>query len=197
MQDLKLGHYLKIPPRASFLVQLISSILCVTCQIAVKEWMFDTLPDMCERDQPDRLTCPRNRVFYTASAVWCVTQWEGAKTNTDAQPLRLFPQGPCRPCSVIWPQGCLQIFHVGCAHRLCCAYPALVVATPVPGHSTEIYQLACHAQRPHTRPTRKRDQLRKLDHRWVYLPYVFIFYLFMQQKEKKSFHSLFYLFCWV
>jgi OPT oligopeptide transporter protein len=72
VQDLKLGHYTKIPPRATFLVQSISTILCVTCQIAVKEWMFATLPDMCERNQPDKLTCPRNRVFYSASAVWCV-----------------------------------------------------------------------------------------------------------------------------
>src|SRR5258706_7689646 len=70
VQDLKLGHYLKIPPRASFLVQSISTVLCVTCQIAVKEWLFDTVPDICERDQPDRLTCPRNRVFYSASAIW-------------------------------------------------------------------------------------------------------------------------------
>jgi len=54
------------------MVQSISTILCVTCQIAVKEWIFDTLPGICERDQPDRLTCPRNRVFYSASAIWCV-----------------------------------------------------------------------------------------------------------------------------
>jgi hypothetical protein len=72
VQDLKLGHYLKIPPRASFLVQSISTALCVTCQIAVKEWMFSTMPDICERDQPDLLTCPRNRVFYSASTIWYV-----------------------------------------------------------------------------------------------------------------------------
>src|SRR5258706_15386974 len=72
VQDLKLGHYLKIPPRASFLVQSISTVLCVTCQIAVKEWMFATLPEICQLDEPHRLTCPRNRVFYSASVVWYV-----------------------------------------------------------------------------------------------------------------------------
>ena len=72
VQDLKQGHYLKIPPRASFLVQCISTVLCVTCQIAVKEWIFSTVPDICERGQPDHLTCPRNRVFYSASTIWCV-----------------------------------------------------------------------------------------------------------------------------
>jgi len=54
------------------MVQSISTILCVTCQIAVKEWMFNTLPDICERGQKDHLTCPRNRVFYSASTIWCV-----------------------------------------------------------------------------------------------------------------------------
>ena len=73
VQDLKLGHYLKIPPRTSFLVQLISSILFVTCQIAVKEWIFNTLPDICEPDQPDHLTCPQTQVFYSASVIWYVT----------------------------------------------------------------------------------------------------------------------------
>ena len=72
VQDLKLGHYLKIPPRTSFLVQSISTVLSVTCQIAVKEWMFDTLPGICQLDEPHRLTCPRNRVFYSASVVWYV-----------------------------------------------------------------------------------------------------------------------------
>ena len=72
VQDLKLGHYLKVPPRAVFMVQAVSTILCVTCQIAVKEWIFDTVPDICERDQAEHLTCPRNRVFYSASTIWCV-----------------------------------------------------------------------------------------------------------------------------
>src|SRR5258708_6573454 len=53
VQDLKLGHYIKIPPRASFMVQAISTLLCVTCQIAVKEWMFATTPNICERNQPN------------------------------------------------------------------------------------------------------------------------------------------------
>lgn len=67
-----MGHYLKVPPRAVFMVQSISTILCVTCQIAVKEWIFDVMPNMCERDQPEHLTCPRNRVFFSASTIWCV-----------------------------------------------------------------------------------------------------------------------------
>jgi OPT family oligopeptide transporter len=36
----------------------------------VKEWLFANIPDICEVHQPSRLTCPHNRTFYTASAVW-------------------------------------------------------------------------------------------------------------------------------
>jgi len=32
--------------------------------------MFATLPEICQLDEPHRLTCPRNRVFFSASVVW-------------------------------------------------------------------------------------------------------------------------------
>ncbi|KDQ50890.1 hypothetical protein JAAARDRAFT_141157 [Jaapia argillacea MUCL 33604] len=70
VQDLKLGHYVKVPPRATFMVQLIATILAAFVQVGVKEWMFSNIPDMCTPGQESRLTCPHNQVFYTASAVW-------------------------------------------------------------------------------------------------------------------------------
>ncbi|OCB90278.1 OPT oligopeptide transporter [Sanghuangporus baumii] len=56
VQDLKLGHYIKVPPRATFL--------------GVKEWMFSNVKDICTDTQKSNLTCPHNQVFFTASAVW-------------------------------------------------------------------------------------------------------------------------------
>ena len=178
------------------MVQSISTILCVTVQIAVKEWMFSTLPDICERDQPDHLTCPRNRVFYSASAIWYVLNGNMPPKRTDNHTLRVFEQGSCRPHTAIRPDGCLQIFYVRYAHRCSCAYPVLVVATPVPEHPTEIYQLTRHAQRSHTCPTRKRDQLRELVYRWVYLPYVILFYFFIR-RFYLFIYGFIYLSCWV
>jgi len=176
VQDLKLGHYLKIPPRAAFVVQSVSTILCVTCQIAVKEWMFSTIPDICERDQPDQLTCPRNRVFYSASAIWCVLipmRLPPTKTDNQSFVCRcMCEQGPCRPHAAIWAHWRLQLFHVCNAHRRGCAYPVLAVATPVPRHQTQVCQFTRPPQRPHTRSACKWDQLHELVHSWVYLPYV-------------------------
>ncbi|KAG8832746.1 hypothetical protein FRC17_000756 [Serendipita sp. 399] len=70
MQDLKLGHYMKVPPRATFLVQMVSAFLSAFVQVGVKRWLFASVPDICSRRQPSQLTCPRNEVFFTASAVW-------------------------------------------------------------------------------------------------------------------------------
>ncbi|KIK61243.1 hypothetical protein GYMLUDRAFT_43305 [Collybiopsis luxurians FD-317 M1] len=70
VQDLKLGHYIKIPPRATFLVQLISTLLASFVQVGVKQWIFANVPDICQTGQKSQLTCPHNQVFFTASSVW-------------------------------------------------------------------------------------------------------------------------------
>ncbi|KAF9463568.1 oligopeptide transporter [Collybia nuda] len=70
VQDLKLGHYIKVPPRATFLVQLVATILAAFVQVGVKTWIFDNVHDICDPNQASQLTCPHNQVFFTASAVW-------------------------------------------------------------------------------------------------------------------------------
>jgi len=70
VQDLKLGHYVKVPPRATFMVQMIATILVAFIQVGVKEWIFANVPGICTPNQVSQLTCPHNEVFFTASAVW-------------------------------------------------------------------------------------------------------------------------------
>jgi len=71
-QDLKLGHYMKVPPRATFLAQAVATILSCFLQVGVKEALFASVPDICSETQASMLTCPHNRVFFSASAIWCV-----------------------------------------------------------------------------------------------------------------------------
>jgi OPT family small oligopeptide transporter len=71
-QDLKLGHYMKVPPRVMFTSQLVASILSAIIQIAVMNWALEKIPDVCSLDQPNHYTCPGGRVFFTASIVWGV-----------------------------------------------------------------------------------------------------------------------------
>ncbi|KAK0483128.1 OPT oligopeptide transporter protein-domain-containing protein [Armillaria luteobubalina] len=70
VQDLKLGHYVKVPPRATFVVQLVGTLMAAFVQVGVKTWIFANVPDICSDHQKSNLTCPHNQVFYTASAVW-------------------------------------------------------------------------------------------------------------------------------
>ncbi|KAG6873549.1 hypothetical protein C0995_014419 [Termitomyces sp. Mi166 len=70
IQDLKLGHYIKVPPRATFLVQLVATTMAAFVQVGVKTWIFANVKDICDPQQKSQLTCPHNQVFFTASAVW-------------------------------------------------------------------------------------------------------------------------------
>ncbi|KAF9038006.1 OPT oligopeptide transporter [Panaeolus papilionaceus] len=70
--DFKLGHYMKIPPRAMFFAQVVATIIAGTVQLGVQSWMFTNIPGMCSEDQPDGFICPSTEVFGTASIIWGV-----------------------------------------------------------------------------------------------------------------------------
>ncbi|KAJ3852991.1 OPT oligopeptide transporter [Lentinula lateritia] len=71
-QDLKLGHYMKIPPRTMFAAQVIAAVIAGTTQLGVQAWMFTNIQGMCDQDQPDGFICPSTTVFGTASIIWGV-----------------------------------------------------------------------------------------------------------------------------
>ncbi|KAI0697179.1 small oligopeptide transporter [Cytidiella melzeri] len=70
--DMKLGHYMKIPPRTMFWCQVVATVIAGLVQLAVQTWMFDNIPDMCSADQKDRFVCASTEVFYTATVIWGV-----------------------------------------------------------------------------------------------------------------------------
>jgi OPT oligopeptide transporter protein len=61
---------MKVPPRASFMVQAVSCLMACFVQVGVKRWLFSRVPDICSPTQKDFLVCPHNEVFFTASAIW-------------------------------------------------------------------------------------------------------------------------------
>ncbi|KAH8096862.1 small oligopeptide transporter [Cristinia sonorae] len=73
-QDFKIGHYMKIPPRAMFCAQVVSTVIAGTVQLGVLSWMFTAIPDICKPEQRDKsgFTCVNTQVFGTASVVWGV-----------------------------------------------------------------------------------------------------------------------------
>jgi len=69
-QDLKLAHYLKIPPRTVFWAQVVATFWTSIVQIAVMNWALGNIDNVCAIDQKDKYTCPNAEVFYTASILW-------------------------------------------------------------------------------------------------------------------------------
>ncbi|KUI68617.1 Glutathione transporter 1 [Cytospora mali] len=70
--DLKLGHYMKIPPRTLFWVQMIATIVSSLTQIGVLNWMFANVPGICTAEAINGFTCPLARVHFNGSILWGV-----------------------------------------------------------------------------------------------------------------------------
>ncbi|KAJ7693632.1 glutathione transporter [Mycena rosella] len=68
--DLKLGHYMKIPPRMMFTVQMVSCVITCFVITAVQSWMLGNIAGICTPDAPDNFVCPSTNVFATASITW-------------------------------------------------------------------------------------------------------------------------------
>ncbi|KAK4226774.1 OPT oligopeptide transporter protein-domain-containing protein [Podospora fimiseda] len=70
--DLKLGHYMKIPPRILFSVQMVATVVSSITQIGVLNWMFVNIPGICTPQAINGFTCPIARVHFNGSILWGV-----------------------------------------------------------------------------------------------------------------------------
>ncbi|CAK9156999.1 unnamed protein product [Ilex paraguariensis] len=73
LQDFKLGHYMKIPPRAMFTAQVVGALISAFAHLGTAWWLMDTVPDICNTSllPPESpWTCPKDKVFYDASIIW-------------------------------------------------------------------------------------------------------------------------------
>jgi len=70
--DLKLGHYMKIPPRILFAVQMGATVVSSVTQIGVLNWMFVNVKGICTPEAVNGFTCPIARVHFNGSILWGV-----------------------------------------------------------------------------------------------------------------------------
>ncbi|KAI4102093.1 MAG: hypothetical protein LQ339_004766 [Xanthoria mediterranea] len=70
--DLKLGHYMKIPPKLLFQVQMVSTLVSSFTQIGILNWMFAYIPSLCQPDAINGFSCPLARVHFNGSILWGV-----------------------------------------------------------------------------------------------------------------------------
>ncbi|KAL4947343.1 OPT oligopeptide transporter protein-domain-containing protein [Aspergillus filifer] len=68
--DLKLGHYLKVPPRQTFWCQVVATIVSALVCTGVMNFQITRIPDMCSPDQRDKFTCPNLQSYFTAAVLF-------------------------------------------------------------------------------------------------------------------------------
>ncbi|GMY30620.1 Oligopeptide transporter 7 [Fagus crenata] len=69
LQDFKLGHYMKIPPRTMFMAQIVGTLLAGLVYLSTAWWLMETVPNIC-LDKKSVWTCPGDTVFYDACVIW-------------------------------------------------------------------------------------------------------------------------------
>ncbi|CAI0378726.1 unnamed protein product [Linum tenue] len=75
VEDFKLGHYMKIPPKSMFIVQLVGTLVASSVYFATAWWILESVPHVCDLDvlpEGSPWTCPGFDVFYSASIIWGV-----------------------------------------------------------------------------------------------------------------------------
>jgi len=68
--DMKLGHYMKVPPRIMFTAQTVAVFISCFVVEGVQEAMFANIEDICTPDQKNGFICPGTNTFATASLFW-------------------------------------------------------------------------------------------------------------------------------
>lgn len=71
-QDLKLGQYMKIPPRVLFFFQIYGTVLASLVNIGVQQWMRFNIKDICTPGT--EFSCPSGKVIFTASITFSLVE---------------------------------------------------------------------------------------------------------------------------
>ncbi|KAF9370969.1 hypothetical protein CPB97_002333 [Podila verticillata] len=69
--DLKLGHYMKVPPRAMFWAQLLGTVIAGLVNLITANWLLSSQDGVCTKASKD-FQCSQANTFYSASVIWGV-----------------------------------------------------------------------------------------------------------------------------
>ncbi|OCF30938.1 OPT family small oligopeptide transporter [Kwoniella heveanensis BCC8398] len=69
MQDMKIAHYMHLPPRPVFFCQFVAAIIGSLVQLGVQDWVFSNIPNICSVEEKV-WWCPHTRTFFSASVLY-------------------------------------------------------------------------------------------------------------------------------
>lgn len=71
ISDQKMGYYAKIPPRAMYRGQILSTIITAFVCYGVVNFVDNTIPDICTPDQKSKFNCLNgSAIYFSSSVVW-------------------------------------------------------------------------------------------------------------------------------
>lgn len=68
--DLKLAHYVKIPPRQTFAAQMVATFVSTLVCVGVLNFQLVHIKNVCTEEAKFKLTCPGVNTFFTSSVLW-------------------------------------------------------------------------------------------------------------------------------
>ncbi|KAF7375383.1 OPT-domain-containing protein [Mycena sanguinolenta] len=68
--DLKLAHYMHIPPQLTFSAQIYATVISTFVCTGILNFQMTQIPGVCTPDQPNHFICPGVNTFFTASVLW-------------------------------------------------------------------------------------------------------------------------------
>ncbi|KAL7946566.1 OPT oligopeptide transporter domain-containing protein [Trichoderma barbatum] len=67
--DLKIAHYVKIPPRFTFFAQMIPTLVSTFVCVGIVSYQVH-LKGVCTQNAPFKFSCPAENTFFTAAVLW-------------------------------------------------------------------------------------------------------------------------------
>ncbi|KAF5008685.1 hypothetical protein FDECE_5041 [Fusarium decemcellulare] len=67
--DLKVAHYLKIPPRFTFWAQMVPTFVSTFVSVGILQYQL-RIENVCTPNAPYRFTCPALNSFFTSAVLW-------------------------------------------------------------------------------------------------------------------------------
>ncbi|KAI5952758.1 hypothetical protein KGF54_003625 [Candida jiufengensis] len=72
INDLKQGHYAKIPPRSMFRTQILSVLVTAFIQLGILNYQITGIKDYCDPLNKQKFICAGTTTFFNASVLWGV-----------------------------------------------------------------------------------------------------------------------------
>ncbi|KAG4436722.1 hypothetical protein IFR05_007805 [Cadophora sp. M221] len=143
--DLKLGHYMKIPPRILFSVQMAATVVSSITQIIVLNWMFANVPRICTPNAVNGFVCPLARVHFNGSILWGVVgpkEFFGPNATYHAL-VWCFPIGAIAPI-ILWLYARNKKGNIVRKINLPVLFGSLSWIPPATGLNFSVWALVCY-----------------------------------------------------